>query len=184
MGVRKYKPTSAGRRNSSVNEYSELTTNRPEKTLCKRIKKRGGRNHHGVTTTRFRGGGARRIYRMIDFKRNKDGVPARVATIEYDPNRTARIALVHFADGDKRYILAPNSLKVGDQVMSGEGAPVKPGNALPLRELRRLCQSRNRSTSPAFPGPDLCGHRSFERLGLLIDETQRRPLIDTPDTSA
>ena len=94
MGVRKYKPTSAGRRNSSVNDYSELTTSRPEKTLCKRIKKRGGRNHHGVTTTRFRGGGARRIYRMIDFKRNKDDMPATVTTIEYDPNRSCFISLV------------------------------------------------------------------------------------------
>ena len=107
MGIRIYKPTSAGRRNSSVNDYAELTTSRPEKSLCKRIKKSGGRNHHGVTTTRFRGGGARKIYRIIDFKRKKDGVPAKVATIEYDPNRNCFISLLHYADGEKKYILAP-----------------------------------------------------------------------------
>lgn len=135
MGVRKYKPTSAGRRNSSVNEYSELTTNRPEKTLCKRIKKRGGRNHHGVTTTRFRGGGARRIYRMIDFKRNKDGVPARVATIEYDPNRSCFISLVEYEDGEKRYILAPTGIKVGEVIESGARCEPKMGNAMPLAAI-------------------------------------------------
>lgn len=132
MGVRIYRPTSAGRRNSSVNDYSELTTNRPEKTLCKRIKKRGGRNHHGVTTTRFRGGGARRIYRMIDFKRNKDGMPARIATIEYDPNRSCFISLVEYEDGEKRYILCPAGIKVGEVIESGERVEPKAGNAMPL----------------------------------------------------
>ena len=132
MGVRIYRPTSAGRRNSSVNEYSELTAKRPEKTLCKRIKKRGGRNHHGVTTTRFRGGGARRIYRIIDFKRNKDGMPAKVATIEYDPNRSCFISLVEYADGEKRYILAPAGIKVGEEIESGERVEPKTGNAMPL----------------------------------------------------
>jgi large subunit ribosomal protein L2 len=135
MGVRIYKPTSAGRRNSSVNDYSELTTNRPEKTLCKRIKKRGGRNHHGVTTTRFRGGGARRIYRMIDFKRNKDGIPAKVATIEYDPNRSCFISLVEYEDGEKRYILAPTGIKVGEVIESGERCEPKTGNAMPLATI-------------------------------------------------
>ena len=113
MGIRIYKPTSAGRRNSSVNEYAELTTTKPEKSLCKRIKKNGGRNHHGITTSRFRGGGARRIYRIIDFKRNKDGIPAKIATIEYDPNRNCFISLLHYSDGEKRYILAPLGLKTG-----------------------------------------------------------------------
>jgi len=135
MGVRIYKPTSAGRRNSSVNEYSELTANRPEKTLCKRIKKRGGRNHHGVTTTRFRGGGARRIYRMIDFKRNKDGMPARVATIEYDPNRTCFISLVEYEDGEKRYILSPAGIKVGEVIESGQQCEPKTGNTMPLGSI-------------------------------------------------
>ena len=135
MGVRIYKPTSAGRRNSSVNDYSELTTSRPEKTLCKRIKKRGGRNHHGVTTTRFRGGGARRIYRMIDFKRNKDGIPAKIATIEYDPNRSCFISLVQYEDGEKRYILAPTGIKVGEIIESGQRCEPKTGNAMPLETI-------------------------------------------------
>ena len=135
MGIRIYKPTTAGRRNSSVNDYSELTTSQPEKSLCKRIKKSGGRNHHGVTTARFRGGGARKIYRIIDFKRNKDGVPAKVATIEYDPNRNCFISLLHYADGEKRYILAPNGLKVGDAVESGESCEPKLGNAMMLASI-------------------------------------------------
>ena len=135
MGIRVYKPTSAGRRNSSVNDYSELTTARPEKTLCKRIRKTGGRNHHGVTTTRFRGGGARRIYRIIDFKRNKDNQPAEVATIEYDPNRNCFISLLNYKDGEKRYILAPLGIKVGDRVESGDSCEPKIGNAMPLSAI-------------------------------------------------
>ncbi|MHC4388089.1 MAG: 50S ribosomal protein L2 [Planctomycetota bacterium] len=132
MGIRSYKPTSAGRRHGSVNDYSELTTNRPEKSLCKRIRKNGGRNHHGVTTARFRGGGAKKIYRIIDFKRDKDGVPAKVATIEYDPNRDCFISLLHYADGEKRYILAPLGIKVGDRIESGISCEPKTGNAMPL----------------------------------------------------
>jgi len=135
MGIRKYKPTSAGRRNSSVNDYAELTTTRPEKSLCKRIKKTGGRNHHGITTTRFRGGGARKIYRIIDFKRNKDGVPGKVATIEYDPNRNCFISLLHYADGEKKYILAPLGIKTGDFVESGPSCEPKIGNAMPLSAI-------------------------------------------------
>ena len=132
MGIRVYKPTSPGRRNSSVNDYSELTTTTPEKSLCKRIKKNGGRNHHGVTTTRFIGGGARRIYRIIDFKRDKDGIPAEVATIEYDPNRNCFISLLHYADGEKRYILSPHGIGVGDRIESGLSCEPKIGNAMPL----------------------------------------------------
>jgi len=135
MGIRVYKPTSAGRRNSSVNDYAELTTNRPEKSLCKRIKKSGGRNHSGKTTVRFRGGGARKIYRIIDFKRNKDGIPAEVATIEYDPNRDCFISLLRYTDGEKRYILAPLGIKVGDQVESGESCEPKIGNTMPLSAI-------------------------------------------------
>ena len=135
MGIRIYKPTSAGRRNSSVNDYAELTTNRPEKSLCKRIKKSGGRNYQGVITTRHRGGGARKIYRIIDFKRNKDGVPAKVATVEYDSNRHCFISLLHYADGEKRYILAPLGIKVGDQVESGDSCEPKIGNAMPLMAI-------------------------------------------------
>jgi len=132
MGIRIYKPTSPGRRNSSVNDYAELTTDKPEKSLCKRIKKNSGRNHRGIITTRHRGGGARKIYRIIDFKRNKDGVPAKVATIEYDPNRNCFISLLHYADGEKRYILAPLGIKVGDRVESGPSCEPKVGNAMPL----------------------------------------------------
>jgi len=135
MGIRVYKPTSAGRRNSSVNDYAELTTTRPEKSLCKRIKKNGGRNHSGKTTVRFRGGGARKIYRIIDFKRNKDGVPAEVATIEYDPNRNCFISLLRYEDGEKRYILAPLGIKVGDQIESGETCEPKIGNTMPLSAI-------------------------------------------------
>jgi len=135
MGIRIYRPTSAGRRNSSVNDYAELTTTRPEKSLCKRIKKSGGRNHRGITTTRFRGGGARKIYRTIDFKRNKDGVPAKVASVEYDPNRNCFISLLNYADGEKRYILAPHGVKMGDVVESGESCEPKTGNAMPLSAI-------------------------------------------------
>ena len=135
MGVRIYKPTSPGRRNGSVNDYAELTTDKPEKTLCKRIKKNGGRNHYGVTTVRFRGGGARRIYRIIDFKRKKDNVSATVSTIEYDPNRDCFICLVTYSDGEKSYILAPLGISVGDIIESGESCEPKIGNAMPMRSI-------------------------------------------------
>lgn len=135
MGVRVYKPTSPGRRNASVNDYAELTTDKPEKTLCKRIKKNGGRNHYGVTTVRFRGGGARKIYRIIDFKRKKDNVPATVSTIEYDPNRDCFICLVTYSDGEKSYILAPLGISVGDIIESGESCEPKTGNAMPMRSI-------------------------------------------------
>ncbi|MBN2136994.1 MAG: 50S ribosomal protein L2 [Sedimentisphaerales bacterium] len=135
MGIRVYKPTSAGRRNSSVNDYAELTAGKPEKSLCKRIKKTGGRNHHGVTTSRFRGGGARRIYRIIDFKRCKDGVPGTIATVEYDPNRDCFISLVNYADGEKRYILAPFGIQVGDRIESGPVCEPKTGNAMPMSAI-------------------------------------------------
>jgi large subunit ribosomal protein L2 len=135
MGIRIYRPTSAGRRNSSVNDYAELTRSKPEKTLCKRIGKAGGRNHSGKTTVRFRGGGARRIYRLIDFKRNKDGMPAKVASIEYDPNRSTFIALLEYQDGEKRYILAPMGVTVGDVLESGEVCEPKTGNCMPLMAI-------------------------------------------------
>jgi large subunit ribosomal protein L2 len=118
-----------------VNDYAELTTDRPEKSLCKRIKKTGGRNHHGVTTTRFRGGGARKIYRIIDFKRNKDEIPAKVATVEYDPNRNCFISLLNYADGEKRYILSPFGIRVGDKVVSGSVCEPRVGNAMPLQAI-------------------------------------------------
>lgn len=137
MGVIKYKPTSPGRRASSVNDFAELTDKkkRPEKSLCERLKKSSGRNHHGRITARHRGGGARRMYRLIDFKRTKDGVKGYVAAIEYDPNRTCHIALVKYEDGDKRYILAPVGLTTGDVVESGAGVEPRSGSAMPLKNI-------------------------------------------------
>ncbi len=133
MAIRVYKPTTNGRRNMSVIDYrAVLTTDKPEKTLCKRIKKSGGRNNHGKVTVRFRGGGARRIYRTIDFKRSKDEMVATVKTVEYDPNRNCFISLVEYADGEKRYILAPAGIKVGTTVESGQSVEPKPGNTMPL----------------------------------------------------
>jgi large subunit ribosomal protein L2 len=135
MGIRKYKPTTPSRRGASVADFVEVTRRTPEKSLLAPSPKTGGRNVHGRVTTRHRGGGHKQRYRIVDFRRNKDTVPARVAAIEYDPNRTARIALLHYADGEKRYILAPSRLRIGDRVESGEGADIKPGNALPLRSI-------------------------------------------------
>jgi large subunit ribosomal protein L2 len=135
MAVRKYKPTSAGRRGASVSGFEEITRARPEKALVEKGRKRAGRNAQGRITTRHQGGGNKRRFRSVDFRRNKDGVPAKVAYIEYDPNRSARIALLHYVDGEKRYILSPQGLRVGDRLTSGEGAEVRPGNALPLRNI-------------------------------------------------
>ena len=136
MGIRKYKPTTPGRRGSSVADFAEITRSTPEKSLLRPLHKTGGRNNTGRITTRHKGGGHKRQYRLIDFRRHdKDGVDARVAHIEYDPNRTARIALLHYVDGSKRYIIAPNKLAQGDIVESGPAADIKPGNNLPLRNI-------------------------------------------------
>jgi large subunit ribosomal protein L2 len=135
MPIRKPKPTSPGRRFVSYPDFAEITKSTPEKRLTEGLKKSGGRNAHGRKTSRHRGGGAKRLYRKIDFKRVKDGVPAKVAAIEYDPNRSARIALLHYMDGDKRYILAPERLRVGMSVQSGEGADITVGNAMPLANM-------------------------------------------------
>lgn len=129
------KPTSPGRRFQTASDFAEITRSEPEKSLVKPLKKSGGRNSYGRVTTRYRGGGHKRRYRVIDFKRNKLEVPAKVATIEYDPNRTVRIALLHYLDGEKRYILAPQELQVGDMVVSSAEADIKPGNSLPLRNI-------------------------------------------------
>jgi large subunit ribosomal protein L2 len=135
MAIKIYKPTSPGRRGMTVSAFEEITCTTPEKSLLEPIKKTAGRNVYGRITVRHHGGGNRQKYRVIDFKRNKDGVPAKVATIEYDPNRTANIALLQYADGEKRYILAPYGLSVGDAIMSGTGADIKPGNALYLKDI-------------------------------------------------
>jgi large subunit ribosomal protein L2 len=135
MPVKSYNPTSAGRRWQTVSTFEEITRSRPEKSLVVRVHEEGGRNNRGKVTVRYRGGWHKKKYRIIDFRREKIGVPAKVAQIEYDPNRTARIALLHYADGEKRYILAPLGLKVGDQVLSGAEADIKPGNALPMANI-------------------------------------------------
>jgi len=135
MGIKKNKPTSPGKRFQTSSTFEELTCDKPEKSLLKFIKKKGGRNALGRMTVRHRGGGHKRLYRVIDFKRDKDGIPARVYSIEYDPNRSANIALLHYVDGEKRYILAPQKLKVGDRLVSGTGAEVRPGNAIAIKDI-------------------------------------------------
>src|SRR5436309_1377459 len=138
MGIRQYKPVTAGRRGGSVSDFMDLTNgkaNKPEKALLEPQKKTGGRNNQGIVTTRFRGGGHKRMYRVIDFKRNKDGVWAEVVSIEYDPNRSARIALLKYEDGTKTYILAPQGLNAGDRIISGEEVEPRVGNCLPLKRV-------------------------------------------------
>ena len=135
MATRKLKPTSAGRRFQTVSTFEEITRTEPEKSLCEGLPHKSGRNCYGRITSRRRGGGNKRLYRIIDFKRDKFDVPAKVFSVEYDPNRSARIALLHYADGEKRYILAPVGMSVGDMVTAGDGADIKPGNALPLKKI-------------------------------------------------
>jgi large subunit ribosomal protein L2 len=135
MAIKTFNPTSPGRRTMTVSGFEEITKTKPEKSLLRPLKKHAGRNNYGRITSRHRGGGHKRRYRLIDFKRNKLHIPARVASIEYDPNRSARIALLHYADGEKRYIIAPLRLSVGDQVLAGSTADIKPGNALPLKDI-------------------------------------------------
>lgn len=143
MPIKVFKPTSPGRRDMSGQTFEEITWSQPEPTLVSGLKKRGGRNHRGKITIRHRGGGHKRRYRQIDFKREKFGIPARVVSIEYDPNRSARIALLYYADGEKRYIVAPLGLQVGDTVMSGPNADIRPGNALPLSNIPLGTQIHN-----------------------------------------
>lgn len=135
MAIRKVKPTSPGRRSQSYSTFEEISKTKPEKSLIKILKKTGGRNSNGRITSRRRGGGHKKYYRIIDFKRDKEGIPAKVAAIEYDPNRSARIALLHYLDGEKKYILAPQKLAVGDTVMAGPEADIKPGNTLPINSI-------------------------------------------------
>ncbi len=143
MAIKKVKPTSQGRRFQEFSTFDEITTDKPERSLIRSLNKSGGRNANGRITSRHRGGGHKRYYRIIDFKRDKDGIPAKVATIEYDPNRSSRIALLHYADGEKRYILAAAKMGVGDMVMSGPDAEIKPGNALPLGQIPLGTQIHN-----------------------------------------
>lgn len=152
MAIKKYKPTSNGRRNMSSLDFSDITTDKPEKSLLAPLPKKAGRNNQGKLTVRHQGGGHKRKYRIIDFKRNKDGVPGRVATIEYDPNRTANIALIHYLDGEKRYILAPKGLTVGTVIVSGPDADIKVGNALPLKNIPVGTVIHNIELKPGFGG--------------------------------
>jgi len=152
MGVRKFRPMTAGTRFASVSDFSEITKDHPEKSLVAPYKKTGGRNNLGRITSRRRGGGAKRAYRIIDFKRDKDGVPAKVAAIEYDPNRSARIALLHYLDGEKRYILAPQGLHVGDRVQSGSEVEPKVGNCMPIRAIPQGLDIHNIEISPGRGG--------------------------------
>jgi large subunit ribosomal protein L2 len=152
MALKKYKPTSPGRRFMSVSTFEEVTKTRPEKSLTEPLKKTGGRNNNGRITTRHQGGGHKRRYRVVDFKRTKDGVPAKVAAIEYDPNRSARIALLHYLDGAKAYILAPARLRVGAMVESGPTADIKPGNALPLENIPTGTMVHNVELKPGQGG--------------------------------
>jgi len=156
MGIRRYKPTSAGRRGATVSDFAELTPGaKPEKSLLRPNRRKGGRNHHGKITARHRGGGHKRAYRLIDFRRNKDNVPAVVDSVQYDPNRSARIALLHYVDGEKRYILAPEGLSRGDRVQSGDEAPPTVGNCLPLKRIPLGTQVQNIELQPGRGG-QLC----------------------------
>src|SRR5215217_1649142 len=152
MALKKYKPTSPGRRFMTSSGFEEITRSEPEKSLVEPLTKKGGRNSHGRVTTRHRGGGHKRRYRVVDFKRRKDGIPAKVAAIEYDPNRSARIALLHYADGVKAYILAPARLRVGASVESGPRADIRPGNALPLENIPTGTVVHNVELKPGLGG--------------------------------
>ena len=164
MAIRKVKPTSPGRRFQAYASFEEVTKSKPEKQLLKVIKKSGGRNVYGRITCRHRGGGNKRHYRIIDFKRDKIGIPAKVATIEYDPNRSCRIALLHYVDGEKRYILAPLNLAVNDIVQSGPDADIKPGNSLPLSNIPLGTQIHNIELRPGKGGQIVRSAGTFAQL--------------------
>ncbi|MBX5469890.1 MAG: 50S ribosomal protein L2 [Thermoleophilaceae bacterium] len=174
MAIKKHKPTSPGRRFATYADNAEVTKTEPEKSLVEGLKKSGGRNAHGRITSRHRGGGAKRKYRRIDFKRRKDGIPARVAAIEYDPNRTAHIALLHYADGEKAYILAPARLRVGATVLSGPGADIAPGHALALRDIPTGTTVHNVELTPGRGGQ--MGRSAGAAIQLVAKEGERATL--------
>ncbi len=164
MALKEYKPTSPARRHMTVSDFGEITKSKPEKKLTRAVKKSGGRNAHGHITTRHVGGGHKRRYRVIDWRREKEGVPAKVAAIEYDPNRTARIALLHYADGEKRYILAPVGVNVGDTLLSGENVDIRPGNALPIKSIPLGTVIHNVEAQPGSGGKMIRSAGSFGQL--------------------
>ena len=179
MAIRKVKPTSPGRRFQAYSSFEEITTTKPEKGLLKVLKKSGGRNARGRITSRHRGGGHKRHYRIIDFKRDKIGIPAKVASIEYDPNRSTRIALLHYVDGEKRYILAPLNLKVNDMVESGPNADIKPGNTLPLSNIPLGTQIHNIELRAGKGGQIV---RSAGTYAQLMAKEDRYALIKLPSS--
>ncbi len=152
MGIKLYKPTSPGRRRGSSLDWREITRRKPEKSLLEKLNKRSGRNNHGRITTRHRGGGFKPLWRRVDFKRDKDGVPARVAAIEYDPNRSSNIALLHYRDGEKRYIIAPREIEVGSEIVSGEKVEIRIGNCMPLRSIPQGVMVHNIELEPGQGG--------------------------------
>ena len=182
MPIRKYKPTSPGRRQMSVQTYDEITTNEPYRPLTETLKKTGGRNNTGEVTMWWRGGGHKRLYRIIDFKRDKKNIPGKISTIEYDPNRSARIALVTYADGEKRYVLQPLGIKVGDTIISGDSADILPGNALPLKNIPQGTMVHNVELKPGrggqmarSAGAVRAGRRQGRRLRVGEDAVRRNP---------
>ncbi|MGD2012392.1 MAG: 50S ribosomal protein L2 [Desulfobacterales bacterium] len=179
MAIRRVKPTSPGRRFQAYSSFEEITKTKPEKRLLKTLKKSGGRNAKGRITSRHRGGGHKRHYRIIDFKRDKIGIPAKVASIEYDPNRSARIALLHYVDGEKRYILAPVNLKVNDMVESGPDADIKPGNTLPLSNIPLGTQIHNIELRSGKGGQIV---RSAGTYAQLMAKEDRYALIKLPSS--
>ncbi len=179
MGVKKFKPNTPGTRFRSLVTREEITRDRPEKSLLEPLKKSGGRNHHGHITSRRRGGGHKRRYRRIDFKRDKHGVPGKVAAIEYDPNRSANIALIHYADGEKRYILHPRGLAVGDQVIAGPGADPRVGNTLPLKEMPLGTTVHNIELVPGRGG---CMVRSAGGGAQVVAKEGRHVTLKLPST--
>lgn len=164
MGIKKFKPITPTQRYRTVSDFSEITKTSPEKSLVEGLRKHGGRNNRGRITVRRRGGGHKKLYRLIDFKRKKLDVPSKVASIEYDPNRSARIALLHYVDGDKRYILAPSGLKVGDTVVAGPGSDIKPGNALPLEKIPLGSMVHNIEMTPGRGGQMARSAGSYAQL--------------------
>ncbi|MBM4388749.1 MAG: 50S ribosomal protein L2 [Deltaproteobacteria bacterium] len=177
MAIVNYNPTSPGRRFMSVSDFSDITKSEPEKSLLKPKKSKGGRNNYGRVTARYKGGGHKRFYRVIDFKRDKVGVPAKVAGIEYDPNRSARIALLHYKDGEKRYILAPQNLNVGDQVIAAPNADIKPGNTLPLKNIPPGTDIHNLELKPGKGGQII---RSAGGHGQLMAKEGKYATIKLP----
>ena len=164
MPVKSFRPITPSQRYKTVSTFEEITTDKPEKSLLKPIRKKAGRNNKGRITVRRRGGGHKRYYRIVDFKRDKDSIPARIASVEYDPNRSARIALLHYADGEKRYILAPEGCKVGDKLMSGEGAEIRPGNVLPLSQIPLGTAVHNIEMKPGAGGQMVRGAGASAQL--------------------